>query len=115
MVEIDVSFDEAGLLRSCTVRGHANADSPGNDLVCAAVSILTRTAFRLFHEREGIELQGGAPERGVFWMETSYHGSGRDFLKGAGAFLAEGFKSVSELYPEYCTLRIHRNTREVNR
>ena len=108
MVEIDASFDDAGLLRSCKVRGHANAGPPGSDVVCAAVSILTGTAFRIFHEQEGIELQGGAPERGVFWMETSYYGAGRDFLKGAGAFLTEGLKSVSELYPEYCTMRIHR-------
>jgi len=108
MVEIDLSVDNAGLLTSCKVQGHANAGPMGGDVVCAAVSILATTAFKILSEQDGIELSGGAPERGVFWMETSCHGAGGEFMKGAGAFLMEGFKTVSEQYPDYCTMRIHR-------
>jgi uncharacterized protein YsxB (DUF464 family) len=96
---------------SCKVTGHAKAGPKGGDVVCAAVSILTRTAFRTFSGREGVTLRGGAPERGVFRMETDYSGKGRDFLSGAGAFLIEGFSSVAELYPEFCKLTIHRKRR----
>ena len=102
MIEIDAAFDAAGLLRSCTVR------AAGGDIVCAAVSILAGTAFRTLSEQEGIQLRGGAAERGRFCMETGYSQEGKDFLKGAGAFLINGLQSVSDLYPEYCTLRIQR-------
>ncbi|MDR0377996.1 MAG: ribosomal-processing cysteine protease Prp [Spirochaetaceae bacterium] len=112
MIRIDACLDEAGLLLSCQVSGHAHAGPRGGDVVCAAVSILTRTAFRTFSGREGIILRGGAPERGVFLMETDYSGKSRDFFSGAGAFLIEGFSSVAELYPEFCTLNIHRERRK---
>jgi uncharacterized protein YsxB (DUF464 family) len=47
MIGIDAAFDKAGLLRFCEVRGHAMAGPAGYDLVCAAVSVLIRTAFRV--------------------------------------------------------------------
>jgi uncharacterized protein YsxB (DUF464 family) len=117
MIEIDAALDEAGLLMSCRVTGHAGSGPKGSDVVCAAVSVLTRTAFRTLSGREGLILRGGAPERGVFWMETDYAGSpavtdgNRDFLSGAGSFLIEGLKSAVELYPDYCKMNIHRERR----
>jgi uncharacterized protein YsxB (DUF464 family) len=111
MIRIDAALDEAGLLLSCEVTGHAGAGPKGGDVVCAAVSVLTRTAFRTLSGREGVTLRGGAPERGIFRMETDYSGGGGGFLSGAGAFLLEGFASVAELYPEFCRLNIHRERR----
>jgi uncharacterized protein YsxB (DUF464 family) len=108
MIGIDAAFDEAGLLRFCEVRGHAMAGPAGYDLVCAAVSILTRTAFRVLSGREGISLRGGAPERGVFRMETGYQEAEREFLAACGAFLMDGLASVAEMYPEHVTLTIRR-------
>jgi uncharacterized protein YsxB (DUF464 family) len=111
MIEIDAAFDEAGLLSSCTVRGHAGQGPKGGDIVCAAVSVLTRTALRVLSNQEGIFLRGGAPERGIFRIETDAAGEGRAFLSAAGAFLMEGLQSVSDEYPEYCTMHIHRERR----
>jgi uncharacterized protein YsxB (DUF464 family) len=106
MIEIDAAYDEAGLLRSCRVRGHAGAGRPGSDLVCAAVSVLLRTGLKTLSGKKGIEVRGGAPRRGLLWMETDYTAEGRDFLSAAGTFLTEGLKSVSEEYPDYCKLNI---------
>ncbi|MDR1972218.1 MAG: ribosomal-processing cysteine protease Prp [Treponema sp.] len=110
MVGIEVTLDQAGLLRSCRVKGHAGAGKGlfrrGADPVCAAVSILVRTALRTLAGRRGIELRGGAPDRGLLWMEADYTAEGRDFLAAAGAFLIEGLKSVSEDYPGYCGIII---------
>ncbi|MDR3276191.1 MAG: ribosomal-processing cysteine protease Prp [Treponema sp.] len=111
MIKIDAVLDETGLFRACKVWGHAGAGPKGGDIVCAAVSVLTKTAFTTLSSREGIMLRGGAPERGIFWMETDYSGAGREFLAGAGAFLMEGLKSVAELYPEHCRLNIHMERR----
>jgi uncharacterized protein YsxB (DUF464 family) len=114
MITVDMVLDFEGLLRSCTVTGHANAGPKGADIVCAAVSILTKTALRTLAGREGIILRvpAGVPERGTFTMETDYTGRGRDFLAAAGAFLMEGLVSVSEAYPDHCTMNIQKERRK---
>jgi uncharacterized protein YsxB (DUF464 family) len=106
MISIGVILDEERLLISSDVSGHAIAGPPGFDVVCSAVSILARTAFRVLSEHEGIMLRGGAPERGNFRMETGYSGSGKEFLAAISAFLLDGFESVSGMYPEFVTLNI---------
>jgi uncharacterized protein YsxB (DUF464 family) len=111
MIHIDVALDEAGLLISCGVTGHAGAGPRGGDIVCAAVSVLLRTALRTLSGREGILVRGDAPKRGSLWLETAYTGEGEAFLSAAGAFLVEGLKSVSGEYPDYCRLHIHTERR----
>ncbi|MDR2758940.1 MAG: ribosomal-processing cysteine protease Prp [Spirochaetaceae bacterium] len=113
MITIDVVLDVEGLLKSCKVTGHAGAGPKGSDIVCAAVSILTKTALKTLTGREGIivRVPAGVPERGRFGMETDYTGKGRDFLAAAGAFLTEGLVSVSEAYPGYCIMNIHKERR----
>jgi uncharacterized protein YsxB (DUF464 family) len=109
MINIAVVLDETGLLRSCDVRGHAGAGLKGTDIVCAAVSVLTRTALAVLSNREGLRVSGGAPERGVFFLETeALTAEGRAFLAAAGAFLLEGLRSLAGEYPENCTITIER-------
>ncbi|AEF86933.1 conserved hypothetical protein [Treponema primitia ZAS-2] len=112
MIHIGAVLDGTGLLRSCTVKGHAGAGPKGDDIVCAAVSVLTRTALRILSEKEGIMVQGEAPERGLVRMEIDYTGEGREFLSAAGTFLLEGLKSISEEFPEYCTMNVNRQITE---
>jgi uncharacterized protein YsxB (DUF464 family) len=106
MIRIEAALDEAGLLRSCRVHGHAGAGPRGGDIVCAAVSVLARTALGVLSQREGITVRGEAPERGVISMEIDYAGNGKEFLSGAGAFLLEGLQSVAGEYPDYCDMHV---------
>jgi uncharacterized protein YsxB (DUF464 family) len=106
VIRIYVTLDGAGVLRACRVQGHAGLRSGGADLVCAAVSVLVRTALRTLSGRQGIDVRGAAPERGLLWMETDYRTEGRDFLAAAGAFLMEGLRSVSEEYPDCCCITV---------
>jgi uncharacterized protein YsxB (DUF464 family) len=106
LIEIEFVRDEAGLLRACAIKGHAGAGKAGDDAVCAAVSVLIRTALRVLADRPGITIRGEAPERGSLWMEADYTPEGRDFLSVTGIFLAEGLKSVVEDYPRHCRMDI---------
>lgn len=112
MIVIDAVLDEEGILISCGAEGHAGAGPQGGDIVCAAVSVLMRTAYRLFLNRKGVKVRGEAPERGVFFLETDYTDGGGEFLAVAGAFLLEGLKSVAEEYPGYCTMTTHTKRRK---
>ncbi|HCM26253.1 MAG: hypothetical protein A2Z99_05310 [Treponema sp. GWB1_62_6] len=114
MIVVDVVLDDAGLLRSCVVQGHAGAGPRGSDVVCAAVSILARTALRTLSVTEGVTVRGGAPERGAFGMEVDCDRSAAVRLSATTDFLMEGFRSVAEDHPDHCTIRIRKERRQDN-
>jgi uncharacterized protein YsxB (DUF464 family) len=108
MIEADLVLESGELLKSCRVLGHAGAGKRGYDIVCAAVSVLTRTVVRVLSGREGITIRSGVPERGEFWLEVEGMAEDREFLTAAGAFLSEGLLSVSGEFPEFCQVKIER-------
>jgi uncharacterized protein YsxB (DUF464 family) len=112
MVAVEVILDEAGRMSSCRVAGHSGAGPRGGDIVCASVSVLAKAALRTLSSRDGITVRGDAPERGSFWMTTECAEGEGVFLLAVTAFLVEGFSSVSQEYPDYCSLRIQTERRQ---
>ena len=112
MIEIEAVLDETGTLRACKAKGHSGSGKKGTDIVCAAVSVLMRTAHIALSGRKGITILGDAPERGIFRLQADYSAEGKEFLYAAGVFLTEGLKSVAEEFPDYCkyTVRTERRT-----
>jgi uncharacterized protein YsxB (DUF464 family) len=108
LIEIEAVLDENEILRSCKVSGHAGAGKTGSDIVCAAVSVLMRTAACTLSDREGVIVRYEAPEPGLFFLEAEYMAEGKDFLFASGVFLLEGLASVAEEYPDNCKLTIRR-------
>jgi uncharacterized protein len=108
LIEIEAVLDENGILRSCKAGGHAGAGKTGSDIVCAAVSVLMRTAVRVLSNRKGITVRYDAPEPGLLFWEAEYTAEGKDFLFAVGVFLIEGLASVAEEYPKNCKLTIRR-------
>ena len=102
MIEIEAVLDDFGVLRACKASGHSGAGKAGNDIVCAAVSVLLRTAFSTLSNRNGITVQGEAPEKGQFWLKADYNADGKGFLFAVGAFLIEGLNSIAQEYPKNC-------------
>ena len=106
MIEIEAVMEHDGTLRACKAAGHAGVGKAGTDIVCAAVSVLMRTALSTLSGREGITVRGGAPEKGQLWLEADYEAAGKDFLFAAGVFLIEGLKSVAQEFPNNCKLTV---------
>lgn len=111
MVSVDVVLDAAGLLKNCTISGHAGAGPRNGDLVCAAISVLSRTALRTLSKTDGVTARGKAPQRGELFMEIEYTEACTGQVAGITAFLLEGFVSISEEFPEHCSVRIQRERR----
>ena len=107
MITIAVVLDESGLLKSCDIRGHAEAGKRGTNIVCAAVSVLARTAVEVLSEKEGITVQSKTPKRGELTLKAkAISADGKRFLDAAGTFLIKGLDSVAKEYPEYCTITV---------
>lgn len=113
MIAVVIVLDEEGILKSCHVAGHAGFGAKGEDIVCASVSVLVRTAVRVLSGREGIQVQAGAPQRGSCWIEIEHTAEGKDFLYAVGEFLLEGLESVSAEYPKHCQVNIKNGAEEV--
>ena len=111
MIVADVSLDAEGRLRTCRVDGHAGAGRRGDDPVCAAVSVLVRTAARTLAAADGITVEAEAERRGSLALTVSALPAGEAFLAAATAFLLQGLNSVAEEYPRFCTVRIERERR----
>jgi uncharacterized protein YsxB (DUF464 family) len=111
VIEIKLVLDEEGLLKVCSMNGHSGMGQAGDDVVCAAVSVLIRTALRVLSDKPGVTIRGAAPERGALWMEADYTPEGKNFLFAAGLFLTEGLKSVEEDYPGHCKINIYTERR----
>jgi uncharacterized protein YsxB (DUF464 family) len=107
LIKLNADFDEDGVLVRCAASGHAGAAAAGSDIVCAAVSVLLRTAVRAVSGRAGISAGFSAPERGCFEFFAQYSAAGRDFLYATGVFLYEGLKSIAEEYPAYCSITVN--------
>jgi len=104
-----VVLDKSGLLKSCDLRGHAGAGKRGEDVVCAAVSVLGGTVLKALSVREGIKVRGEAPERGVLLISVdAYDSLSKDFLSACGIVLTEGLTEVAAEYPENVRLSIER-------
>ena len=50
MIKIRVTRNKQKNIVSFSVKGHANADEYGKDIVCASISILAQTAVLALHE-----------------------------------------------------------------
>ena len=82
----------------------------GTDIVCAAVSVLIRTAVSVLSQRKGIFIRCNAPEPGFLDLEAEYTDEGKEFLLTVGVFLIQGLESVAMEYPQYCKFKLLRRT-----
>jgi uncharacterized protein YsxB (DUF464 family) len=106
MIRADLVL-EGGFLKSCRISGHANAGPKGADIVCAAVTVLARTAHKTLSQRKGITVLCDFPERGEFFLEvTGKTAENNEFLAGTGTFLKEGLLSIAKEFPGNCVVNI---------
>ena len=106
MIDIEAILEADGTLIACSASGHANAGKTGSDIVCAAVSVLMRTAASALFGRKGITVRSSAPERGQMLLEVEYEAEGKEFLFAIGVFLVKGLSSVAEEFPKNCKFSI---------
>jgi len=110
MIEIKIFKDDKGFINRYTILGHANYKAYGEDIVCAAVSILGYTSLRSLVDVCGID------EKEISYKDDEETGYldvkllvNNDDLRIKNTqivlkTLVVGIKSLIESYPKYVTL-----------
>ncbi len=114
MIRIVLTFGDSGLLQTLTSRGHAKRTAALPSEVCAAVSVLLRTAARLFSHSEGIDAFGSAEKEGHLKLVIEKVARRRrEWFMGAVDLLILGLQDLEEEYPGSLQIR-RRNVRKEN-
>ena len=107
MIELKVNLHRDGCLKGFQASGHAGSGKKGEDIVCAAVTVLLRTAARLISREKGLETRGEALEPGgmTFFLK-SMPAEYREWVKGITDFLLGGLLDLKDEFPDYLTIDI---------
>ena len=107
MICVVIRTDRNGLLRSVYVTGHARHAKRGRDIVCAAVSAISRSAARILELDGRIEVVGDAQEPGRLSFEVpTYESGAEEYIRGVTDFLVLGLADISREYPQRCCVEV---------
>jgi uncharacterized protein YsxB (DUF464 family) len=107
VISLRVRLHPGGLLAGFTASGHAGAGPKGEDIVCAAVTILLRTAAKVLAGEPGLTVEGQSPEPGVMRLALEPPPEAkRDWVRGVTATLLRGLTDLAEEFPGRLELRI---------
>jgi uncharacterized protein len=101
VITIEIKQDERGCIRNCNVEGHSFLAQPGSDILCAAVSVLLRTAHRVLYADKGIGFKGSEPESGKMSFTIKWIPEIKVLrVQGISDFLMRGLKDLAAEYPD---------------
>ena len=107
MIQIEIRLDQRGALLGFTVSGHAGSAPKGEDLVCAAVTVLFRTAARLLQLQPDIRIRGDASDSGRMQLRIEQlPAEKRQWLDGLSDFLLRGSRDLQEESPKAIALNV---------
>ena len=94
-----------GLLLRFDADGHAGSDPRGQNIACAAVTTLLRTAGRLCAERSLVREGGGEKPGELRLVVAPVPERDRPWLRGVTDFLLRGMKDLQDEFPREIHLR----------
>jgi len=107
LIRVEIARAARGSLRQLKATGHAIGGPLGGNIVCAAASVLIRTAARTLESEPGIRLSGGANARGEFSVEVESVAADRvDWVCGVTESLLRGLADLVADYPREVEVRI---------
>ena len=109
MIYITMCSGEKGEFVSCKAMGHSGFAKQGSDIVCAAVSVLLRTATLDLEQRckvdQKLKVELLCQEKGSMGISVVQYGNTSfDYLIFLFEFLKVGFTSLVCEYPEFVSL-----------
>jgi uncharacterized protein YsxB (DUF464 family) len=112
VIRARVVLDIEGRILGFDAAGHAERAAHGNDVVCAAFTVLARTAYRALESLPGIELKGTAPEPGSLSFVVLQPAANSDRAAGIADSLITGMSDLAREYPGAVAFTIERDWEE---
>ncbi len=107
MIRLSLRLQADGCLRSFSASGHAGAGPKGQDLVCASVTVLLRTAARLLSAQPDLRVSGQAPAEGVMRLALEPPPEARrEWVRGVTATLVAGLTDLDREFPGLLKLEV---------
>lgn len=100
MTNVHIVRDNEGFIWQLAVKGHAGAGTKGNDIVCAAVSVLTFTALNSLDELAGLKCYEILGDCIKISVPSGITNELKPKVKTILDTIAVGFKQI-EYTPEY--------------
>ena len=113
MIRIEIVLASKGTLKSLSAEGHAYWDIRGRDIVCAAATVVLRTAAGLLFSEPGVITKGaqsGATDSMKIRVEKSPEHK-RQWLRGITDFLIKGLLDLEKEFPQNMEIAIIEETR----
>ena len=108
MTLVTFSYGKDGVIKECKANGHAGFSKKGSDIVCAAVTILFRTAIQVISQIEGVGCKADISSRGNLAFRVDLNNRKQAAvirLCCAMDFLRVGIESLTREYPENVQMR----------
>lgn len=113
MIHIELIIDELENIKKLKVKGHSNFNIKGNDIVCAAVSVLVETAyislyalFKSVNRESEIEYRNN---NDFYFCIKSISEQIKKEIKGITLFLITGLKEIEKKYNNHIKFDIKRS------
>lgn len=112
MIRAKVVLDKEGRILGFDAAGHSGSAPRGEDIVCAAFTVLARTAYRALEALPGIELEGAAPEPGSLSFLVHRPAANAERAAGIADSLVIGMSDLAREYPGAVVFTIERDWEE---
>jgi uncharacterized protein YsxB (DUF464 family) len=106
-------LDPDGLPLRFEAEGHSGTGPKGGNILCAAFTVLARSAFEALAGLPGATVEGSTPARGkLFFVVRELPAQVGERAAGIALLLQTGISGLEREYPGEVGLTIERNWRE---
>ncbi|MCL2791910.1 MAG: ribosomal-processing cysteine protease Prp [Spirochaetaceae bacterium] len=101
ILKIDLCLNSNNIIKYVTAEGHAGKSPAGENIICAAVSVLLRSAYRTIVKNSKVEACINAKSEGsLYFRVIQYEESQAEWLKGISDYLLTGIKDIKTESPD---------------
>jgi len=112
MIDVETVLDGRGIVATVSAKGHSGTGAKGENVLCAAVSVLLRTAYETLASADGIAITGTAGRPGDFSFSVrSVDDEISSWARGVTDSLLTGLSSLDREYPGELTILLRKNWR----
>ena len=109
MIYISIRLDPNQCLKRIKAAGHSETGAYGENIVCAAVTIILKTGANILFLDKKLETSGNADKPGkMSFSVTKIQPEKREWVKGITDFLLAGLSDLKSQFPDEISLEIVR-------